>query len=504
MGEAGCDDAASGSLGQPVCTLKRALELIPAAPGIVTLLDGTYRGGATVNRRGSAAEYFVIRAAPGAKPVVLGSSAISGASFEAVGGGLMRAAVSALEKDPAGLWLADGTRMTHVMEMRSGVRSHAPSSAVVEAGTWTKADADGNGCGDDNAACFIYLRPPAGLDVAAASFEASQHGFVYSNGGDFLVIDGISTRFTQSAAVFTESATNLLIQNCDFAHNANSNDNSYNLRLWGSDGSIVRNNKVSDSRYWGGAVNSHGITFMVAGNHQDIWVCENEIFDGVGTGVSTKDGSSNIHVVGNYIHDMGSGVRTSDHRCDWRGCDTEDFGGGGYDIRENLFVRCGDGVKVDDRALERPSAERQVSLSRIYNNLFVDTERGVSVQRVATQPFLRNNLFLSGNAGIYFSAGGQTTWPDYYLGQGFNSDFNFFALETAVYVYANWSGTERGLSLAEYQAEFAGDPGSLGGQPDLQADYRPQAGSPVVGAGDPSVFPGQSQVNIGLYPLLTP
>src|SRR5690606_19598176 len=260
VGEEGCDDAASGSREQPVCSLGRALELIPVAPGIVTLLEGTYRAGATVNRRGSASEYFVIRAASGAKPVVLGSTAISGASFEAAGDGLTRAAVSALENDPAGLWLADGTRMIHVMEMRDGVRSHAPTSAVLEAGTWTKADVDGNGCGDDNAGCYIYLRPPAGLDVSTASFEASQHGFVYSNGGSFLVIDGISTRFTQSAAVFTEDATNLLIQNCDFAHNANSNDNSYNLRLWGSDGSVVRNNKVSDSRYWGGAVNSHGIT----------------------------------------------------------------------------------------------------------------------------------------------------------------------------------------------------------------------------------------------------
>ncbi|MEZ4231105.1 MAG: right-handed parallel beta-helix repeat-containing protein [Polyangiaceae bacterium] len=501
VGVEGCDDTGAGSRDQPFCSFDRALEALDRAPAVLTLKEGVYRQGMTVNRRGTAEAYFVIRAEEGARPVVLGSAAIRGADFEPAQAGLWRADVSGLANDPTGFWTSAGQRVLHEMETRDGVRSHAPASELVDAGTWTKADADGNACDGDNAGCYLYLRPPSGLDVPSTDFEASQHGFVYANGSDYLWIEGVETRFTQSSAIFTENASNVVIQDSTFAHNANGNDNSYNLRLWGADGAIVRRNRVSDSRYWGGAVNSHGITFMVTGEDADIWVCENEVFDGVGTAVSTKNGSSHIHVVGNYIHDIADGVHTADHRCDWRGCDERDFGGGAYDIRENLFLRCDTGVQISDRALERAEAERNVWPSKIYNNAFVDTARGVVVPRLGTQPWLRNNLFLRGKSGIYFQAGGTTTWPDYYFAQGFDSGFNFFAGEHAIYVYANWSGTERAMSLSEYRSEYSGEAGSLSGDPGVEADYSPSDASPLLGAGDATAYPGQQRVNIGLFPL---
>ncbi len=501
VGVEGCDDAGPGTSERPFCTFARALEVLDSVPGILTLKDGTYRQGMTVNRPGTKNAYFIIRAEEGAHPVVLGSSSIAGTDFEAGSDGLWRVDVSGLEQDPTGFWTATGQRMLHEMENRNGARSHAGKSALVDPGTWTKADSDGNGCDEANAGCYIYLRAPEGLDVASTNFEASQHGFVYANGSHYLFVEGVDVRFTQSSAIFTESALHVVIQDSAFAHNANGNDNSYNLRLWGADAAIVRRNKVSDSRYWGGAVNSHGITFMVTGEDADIWVCENEIFDGVGTAVSTKNGSSHVHVVGNYIHDIADGVHTADHRCDWRGCDERDFGGGAYDIRENLFLRCQTGVKISDRALERPESERNVWPSRIYNNAFVDNERGVQVPRVSTQPWVRNNLFLRGVSGVYFEAGGITTWPDYYLSQGFDSNNNFFGGEHAVYVYANWSGTEQAMSLAEYQSKYSAELQSLAGDAGVGSDYAPASGSPLRGAGDAGAYTGASSVNVGLFPF---
>ncbi|MBW2463616.1 MAG: right-handed parallel beta-helix repeat-containing protein, partial [Deltaproteobacteria bacterium] len=454
VGVEGCDDDAAGDRDAPFCTFERAFEVADAAPYIVTVLDGTYRQrDHEVSRRGTAEEYFVIRADEGATPVILGSEALLGANFETVDGGLLRVDVSALPSDPTGFWTAAGTRMIHVMEDRDGRRSHANTADVVDPGTWTKADAAGAGCGGDNAGCFIYLRPTAGLDVAATEFEASQGSFITSIGGHYQVVDGISTRFTQDTAIFFESARHILIQNGDFAHNANSDDNSYNLRLWGADGALVRRNRVSDSRYWGGRVNSHGITFMVAGDEDDIWVCENEVFDMIGMGVSTKGGSSNVHVVGNYLHDIGTGVHTSNSRCDWEGCDVHLYPGGSYTVRENLFERCGTGVSISATDA-RPES---VGPSRVFNNLFVDGGEGVETARASVQPTLRNNVFMGSGTGLYFSAGTPTTWPDYYIAEGFDSDFNLFDVETSVYVYADWSGTERAMSLTDYQSDYGGE-----------------------------------------------
>lgn len=500
VGVADCDDDGDGSRATPFCTFERAFEVADAAPGIVTILEGTYRQRShRVSRPGSADAYFLIRADEGARPVILGSDPLDGAAFEDAGDGLFRVDASALANDPAGLWTDAGRRIIHVMEFRDGVRSHASTADVVEPGQWTKADAGGTGCDGENPGCFIYVRPFADMEVATTAFEASQGSFITAIGGSYMVIDGISTRFTQSTAIFFEGAEYIVIQNGDFAHNANSNDNSYNLRLWGADGAIVRRNRVSDSRYWGGAVNSHGITFMVTGDDADIWVCENEVFDTVGGGVSTKSGSSNVHVVGNWLHDLGAGVRIPGSRCHWRGCDERRWPGGGYDIRENLFESCGTGVSIDDRAQD--DAETVTIPSRIYNNVFVDTEAGVEMPRVGTPPLVRNNIFTDGGNGVYFRAGGTETWPDYYLALGFDSDNNLFDGDAAVYNQANWSGLEQAYSLDEYRAEYDGEESSVSDDPALGERYLPAADSPVRGAGDPSVYDGGMPVHIGLWPF---
>ncbi len=496
VGVAGCDDEGAGDRATPFCSFDKAFEVADAAPYIVTVLDGTYRQrGYSLTRPGSADEYFVVRADEGAHPIILGSAAIAGSDFEGATGDAVRVDVSGLDNDPKGLWTAEGRRIIHVMESRDGARSHANAADLVEPGTWTKADASGVGCDRDNAGCFIYMLPFADMDVSSTAFEASQGSFFHSVGGDYQVVDGLTIRFTQSTAIFFEGAQHILIQNGDFAHDANGNDNSYSLRLWGADGALVRRNRVSDSRYWGGAVNSHGITFMVGGDEADMWVCENEIFDTIGYGVSTKGGSSNVHVVGNYLHDLGTGVHTSYARCHWRGCDVRKFPGGSYTVRENLFENCGSGVAIS-RTDRRPAGQ-----SRIYNNLFLDTERGVETLRVSVQPFVRNNIFTGSGNGLYFRAGGTTTWPDYFISKGFDSDYNLFDTVSAIYTYANWSGMERAQDLSSYQTEYDGEANSLELDPMLDDRYRPRPGSPALGSGDPSVYVGATRVNRGLWPF---
>jgi hypothetical protein len=143
--------------------------------------------------------------------------------------------------------------------------------------------------------------------------------------------------------------------------------------------------------------------------------------------------------------------------------------------------------------------------SFIYNNLFMDTERGVVLPRNIHQPppLIRNNLFCGGAAGIYFTAGGTTTWPDYWLSLGFDSDHNAFDVQDAVYVRANWSGTEQGYSLEAYRAEYAGEAHSLAGDPQLEGAepaWVLAPGSPLRAAGDPTVYDDLDAVDIGHQP----
>lgn len=508
VGVAGCDDAGPGTEAEPVCTVGEAFTRLPSAPGIVSFLDGTYRlvdqfpaGKTPVVRAGTADAYFVVRAAEGASPLLLGSRPLSGADFEDRGGGLWRVDVSGLPEGPRGFWAADGTRLIHEMVMIGGVRSHADVSDLTDEGTWTKADDGGTGCPNgDNAGCYVYLRPPAGMDVPSTDFEASQGNFFYAGSSDYMVIRGLSIRFTHSTSIFFEGADHILVEQNELAHNANSNDNAYSLRVWNAEGAMIRNNRVHDSRYWGGLTNSWGITFMLAGETEPLWVCNNEIWDIYWAAVGSKGGASQVQMVQNYIHDVHLGAETPNSRCHWQGCDEHHWPAGNWTIRENVFEGCQAGVEIR-ATLSDPE---MVSPSRIYNNLFVDCDDGVHVKRASIPPMLRNNVFEGGRAGIFFSAGGTDTWPDYYLAGGFDSDFNLFHGQYAVYVNVNWSGSEQGYGLAEYQTAYGAEASSLAADPQLgpAPDYAPASSSPVFGAGDPGTYDGVETVNLGPWPFL--
>ncbi|MCD6498206.1 MAG: hypothetical protein J7M25_07925 [Deltaproteobacteria bacterium] len=518
VGRDACDDNGQGTRDAPFCTFTAAFDAVPEAPAVVTVLDGQYRlvdswpeGKSRIHlsRPGTADAYFLIRADEGAMPVLIGSVPIAAGVWQDAGNGLWRTSAEFLEFDPTGLWTTDETRIIHVMEMRNGVRSHANTSDVMDPGTWTKADDSGTGCGRDNQGCFLYIRPPAGMDMTQATFEASQGQFLSAIGCPYMVMEGLTFRYTQPSASHFEGSDYLLVQDNDFGHNANGDDNSYSIFIAYSQGVMVRRNLAHDSRYWGGnGSNSKGITFMVSGDEADLWACSNEVWGMLNGGITTKGGVSNLHVVGNWIHDVGQCIQPPGPRCNWKGCDGEGdeghtYPGGNWTIRENILERCGSGIAYASN--EDSSNEYG---SRVFNNLFIDCKHGIHVSQWSVGQMVRNNAFIGSGVGIYFNnSAGEKRWPDWFLNRGFDSDFNVFHVDDSIVARVDWTGSgDHPLTLDTYRASYAGETHSLEANPSLDASdqYKPLAGSPCLNTGDPSVYKNATKVNIGLWPFFLP
>ena len=518
-----CNDEGEGHRAEPFCTFPAAFSAVPSAPAIVTVLDGDYRliehwdegrRNIHLHRPGTEDGYFVIRAEAGSSPLLIGSQRLEAGIWHEVGEGLWRTDAAGLSWDAKGLWLSDGRRIIHEMEMRDGVRSHAPVQQLSEPGSWTKANGGGEPCGtESNEGCFLYVRPFADTDMSSATFEASQGHFISAIGCPYLVMEGLTFRFTQSAASFFENCDFLLIQDNDFGHNANGNDNAYSIFISYSQGVMVRRNKAFDSRYWGGAgSNSKGITFMVSGDEEPLYACYNEVWDILNGGITTKSGVSNLHVVGNYIHDVGSCVQVPGPRCHWHGCEGEGdqghtFASGNWTIRENILERCGSGISYNSRASEHHDFSYEYR-NYAFNNLFIDCTYGVNIGPWTVGQTIRNNIFMGSGVGLYLNnAAGEDRWPDWFLARGLDSDYNIFDTDTAIQAHINWTGAGRHpLSLADYQADYEGEENSFETLPLLDDNnhYRPLPGSPSLGLGDPAMYQGSDQVNIGLWPFFSP
>lgn len=545
----GCaDDADAGTAARPLCNPHAAMARINSAGHVVTFLDGVYRltdfptatggfGRVGIPAVGATASQFVVlRAATGAKPVLLGSVRLSGGwALHSTNPRVWRRSVSSLGRDVTALYqVVDGPqqlfntarRFRHVMEFRSGIRSHAPVSMLADGAmgsvetsmteldatrdfTWTKADATGAGCTSANADCFVYLRADdVGFDPSTHDFEAPQHPAL-GGAGSFAVIDGLHTRFTQCAgqncSLQFEGVRNALIQNGSFGHVSNSDDNSYALALWFSNGSIVRRNVVFDSAYWGGTPNSKGITFMVSGDQSPNWVCENEIFHIPGlSGVGSKGGVANLHVVGNWIHDCYAGIESSHEREQ----DGTVYAGGNLVVAQNVFERNGVAVLLTRNGRTEPQAGDVV-----VNNLFQGND--VGVQLTSTTPpdsRIHDNIFVRASNGATCTASNHCDGAIYFSNNAgevrdFDYQFNaprsvrtshnlFFGYAFTHGVTRNWTANYVNRSLMKFQADFAAfgaEAGSLEGDPRLDAQHRPLPESPALGAG---VDGG----NIGLFP----
>ena len=550
-----CSDAGTGTAAEPFCNPHLALQQLKQAGTIVTFLDGDYRlddfptaqgdrGGLLLPALDSTAEKFlIIRAATGARPVLLGSVrpdhvwVAAGTSPR-----LFRLPVDSLREDTKALFQVDdlhadtytrARRFRHVMATREGVRSHADVAALsdetgsVETSntedastrdfTWTKADLAGAGCTNANEGCFIYLRAESlDFDPNAVEFEISQYNALGAApaGAHFLVVDGLHTRFTQcgglNCSLQFEGSDHLLIQNGSFGHVANSDDNSYALALWRTNASIVRNNRFFDSAYWGGTPNSKGLTFMISGATSPNWVCGNEIFHIAGSaGLGSKGGVSSLNVVGNHFHDSTTCLGT-DHA---REQDGVAYTAGNWLIRQNVFERCSVGVE-----LSRNGHLEEQPPDLIINNVFVDNRRGVNFSPTATPgERVHNNLFLGGElsnacagdecgAGIYFAnnAGEVRDFDAVFQDLGCQSSHNAFSgLSFSHGVNRNWTDNYANYTLAQFQEAWGAETGSLATDPGVDADWQPTQGSPLLGAGL-GEFYGRDTAHIGLYPLATP
>ncbi len=504
VGVSGCDDQGSGARAAPFCTFGAAFAAADSVPGIVTVLDGEYRlfgqypEGSfrhSVTRTGSATEYFVIRADEGAAPRLVGSALFAGSDFEAVAGGLYRAPADVLERDPAGMWTSDGSRLEHHAGPYG--QSFHVDSGELAAGEWTKADDGGTACGDDSAGCYIYLYPPTGMDVAAESFEVDQGGFISATGSDYLVVRGLTIHFTHWTPVFISGSVNVLVEDNEFAHNAaQGGNNAYGLSLWGVNGSLVRRNRVVDTTYWS-PVNAWGVTFMVSGEQEggDCWVCANELSGFGRAAVGSKGGSSKVRVVGNIIYNSGNGVEIPESRCDGPQCDFR-FRGGDWTIRENLIYDCDRGVEMN---VVSPDLVDFVDPILVHNNVILDVEFAIGVQLGDPLWTVRNNIFIDAREAAY-RLGGTEDVTDL-VGVVLDSDYNFFSNSTPYVHYANWA-VQGTWTVDQAQTDLDLELSSLEGDPLLDpADgYRPTDGSPTLSAGDPSVYPDHTgAVNMGRF-----
>ncbi|MBW2457283.1 MAG: right-handed parallel beta-helix repeat-containing protein [Deltaproteobacteria bacterium] len=509
VGVSSCDDAGSGSREVPFCSFESALDAVPNAPGIVTVLAGDYRlmdqlaadsYRLELARPGSPGAYFVLRADQGAQPRIWGSIAIEGTEFVAAGANLQRASTATLRRNPPGMWTAGGLRLEHHhAPFDAGSGLYHVDVAELSEGEWTMADDGGTACNDVGPDCFVYLWPPAGMDVATERFELAQGGFLNVEGSDYLAVQGLTVEFTYWTPIFFTGSAHLLVEDNRFAHNAAmGGNNAYGLSFWNTQGGVIRRNQVTDTRYWTEA-NSWGITFMLAGNEAggEIWVCDNELSDFLRAAVGSKGGASQIRVVGNVMVDSTTAVEVPESRCDGPSCGFR-YPTGDWTVRENLIENCGRGFDMGHLGADDVGF---VSPNRVHNNVMVGAEHGIAVQIGDPHLTVRNNVFID---TVGFRLGGDPS-PGAFVNI-LDADYNLFPEDIAYEAHQDFQ-VQGSWTLAEVQASVSQEAHSLSGDPllDTGARYEPLPGSPVIGAGDPSVYvdPG-GPVNMGRYPFVQP
>jgi len=510
------DDAAAGTVAAPFRTIAHALE-VAGNGDVVQIRSGTYRlmdeqaeashitvSGATES------SFLTIEAYQGEQVTVLGSVSTEGKTWEPYAGGLQRMAVDDFPHDPTGLFLGE-ERIEHKMKDVSGTRSHADVADLTESGQWTKADSSGTGCPSENAGCFVYLFPAAGQDPNTEVYELSQRKLFYTTGDvSYMTVRGLTILYTQNSAFSFEGGRGQLVEDNVLGHNSNSNDNAYSIFVSYGGGVTVRNNVVFDSEYWGGTPNSKGITLMDMDPNDPSTIEGNEVYDIIGQGITSKNGVANVIVRGNYLHDVGTCVQPAGPRCHWTkpDCvqgDPEYFPGGGWEVYENAFARCGHGVGM---VTQSETGESSVN-NRIYNNVFHESgTSAIDLKLANTDTLIANNIFLSNPRGIFLDHGGSGTAVevDAFL-PVFASHHNLFFGNQADYLLRpDWTGpggSGTGFTLDEMSSTYGVEQDSLSSDPTVVDaalhDFHLKDGSPAAGAGDGSFY-GAAAVDIGMYP----
>ncbi len=503
------DDEADGSADAPFRSVRKGLSVL--RPGdTLTLRAGAYRLPAEPDYdvaidEGDETAFVTIQGEEGASVRLLGSLSTEGRTWERYDDNIWRTPANFLRRDPKGMFNGE-RRIRHQSDLDGG-RDHDHVRNLTEPDSWTKADADGNQCFEDNEGCFIYLYPPEGENPNDQVYELSQRG-LGRFWSDYMVVRNLRFDYTQPQPIFFEGANNIRLEGNVFAHTSNGNDNSYAVRIWSSGGALVRGNVVYDSVYWGGVSNSKGMTFMVVDPDNPHIVEYNEIYDIPGhAAIGVKGGVANLIVRYNYIHDVYVAFEPGGSRCIWTNpdcgpSDEEYRPGGGWRIYENIVVRANTGLVLQ-------SWVEGASGNLVYNNVFYDCDKAIDLGWDGSFGHVfANNAFVANRAGIYLQSGGTTTTVEDYLDQ-YTAHHNLYFGNTLadIHLRPNWTGGfESGTSftLEAFQTAWPDtERGSISADPrfvDAPDDFHLLDGSPAAGAGS-GEFHGREQVDIGAYPL---
>ena len=443
----------------------------------------------------------------GERVQLFGSATTQGKVWQPYNANVWRIAADFFNNDPKGMF-NNHVRVEHQSDLDGG-RDHDFVTNLVNPNYWTKADVNGNQCFRSNIGCYIYLYPAIGEDPNTQIYELSQRSMARVAGnGDYMMVKNIEFYYTQSTAIFFEGADFVTLDGNIFGNTSNGNDNSYGIRIWDSQGSVVKNNKVFDSKYWGGVSNSKGITFMVSKIGQPNIVEYNEIYDIPGfDAVGVKSGVSNLIVRYNYIHDVYSAFTPGGYRCIWSasntdGCqdtDVEYRPGGSWKIYGNIVVNATTGVNL-------PGYINDGDGNLIYNNVFYQVQTAIKLGWDGTfANVIANNIIANGETGIYLQSGGTVTTVTDYLDQYISHNNLFFNNSNAdIHLRPSWSGGYTfgtPYSVSQFQTQFNSENNSFSADPLFvnTSTFELTAGSLALNAGDGSFWDG-SVVDIGAYP----
>lgn len=502
------NDEGNGSINQPWHSLSHAFEQLQDGDTL-TLRAGVYRLIEEVDLNTINTPNLTFQGHEGEQVDILGSYSTQGLIWEAYDNNIWRIPADDMTRDPTGMFNG-GSRISHQSDLDGG-RDHDHVSNLITPNHWTKADINGIQCFQDNAECYIYLYPQVGEDPNSETYELAQRSLARVAGnGHHMVVRNLNFYYTQSAPIFFESADYITLENNTFAHTSNGNDNAYAVRIWDSQGSVVRNNKIYDSVYWGGTSNSKGVSFMVTKTGDPNIVEYNEIYDIPGrSAVGTKGGTSNLIVRYNYIHDVFNAFEPGSFRCVWSstntdGCqesDEEYRPAGNWQIYGNIIANSTIGLILT-------AYDNDNNNNQLYNNVFYNVRSGVELGWDGTWgTLISNNIFANSEVGIYLHSGGTTTSISDYLDQ-YSSHHNLFFNNSHadIHLRPNWGGnfySGTPYELNTFQNQYSShELSSLATDPIFAntLNFQLLETSPAVNAGDGSLW-SVPQVNIGAHPF---
>ena len=501
-------DAHPGTLSQPWQSLSYGLDQLVDGDTL-TLRAGVYRLVDETDFNTINTPNLTLQGYAGETVQILGSFSTANNTWQVYDNNIWRIPADQLNSDPKGMFNGH-QRVEHQSDLDGG-RDHDHVYNLVEPNHWTKADVNGNQCFADNTGCYIYLYPKTGETPNDEVYELSQRGLPRVAGnGDYFTLRNVEIYYTQSSPMFFEGADFVTLEDNVFGHISNGNDNSYAVRIWDSQGSVVRRNRIFDSVYWGGTSNSKGVSFMVTKPGEPNVVEYNEIYDIPGrSAVGTKGGTSNLIVRYNYIHHVYNAFEPGSSRCVWSstnndGCqetDVEYRPAGDWRIYGNIVTHTEVGLRLT-------AYDEDNDNNWLYNNVFYEVQSAVNIGWDGTfGTVIANNIFINNEVGIYLQSGGTTTTVNDYLDQ-FDSHHNLYFNNSHadIHLRPNWGGnfySGTPYDLFAFKSEFnQAEIQSISVDPHFIniTDFYLSENSPATDAGD-GTFWNVPAVHMGAHPF---